>query len=168
MAKVTFMGTEYECATAIRGSDYIHLIDSNGVLIATFDGIVDFSAFTITSGTWSAARSDEACNIAIIGEDGVVRRGPLKCTDIMPTIKYLIKLSVTAWLTSGDAYLQTINISGIVASDLVVLNPVEQLDWAYGTLDADVTTNDYITFTTHELPATDINIEAYVIKTHKS
>ena len=168
MAKVTFMGTEYECATAIRGSNYIHLIDSNGVMLAAFDGIVDFSAFTITSGTWTAATSDDACNIAVIGEDGLVRKGPLKCTDILPTLKYTIKLSVTAWSTSGEAYTQTIDIPNISITDLVILNPIEQLDWAYGTLDADVTTEGSITFTTYELPANDINIEAYVIKTRKA
>jgi hypothetical protein len=51
---VTAYGTRYDCARAVKGSDYIRLYDAAGTLIASFDGIADFSGYTIEGGTWEA------------------------------------------------------------------------------------------------------------------
>lgn len=53
MALVTHLGKEYSCTTAVKGEDYIHLFNENGQLTTVFDGISDFSGFSITGGAWT-------------------------------------------------------------------------------------------------------------------
>lgn len=53
MALVTHQGTEYSCTTAVKGEDYIHLLNEEGQLTTVFDGISDFSDFSITDGDWT-------------------------------------------------------------------------------------------------------------------
>ena len=54
MAKVTFCGYEYECSKAVKGSDFVRLLDSDGCVIASFEGVVDFSKFTLSGCSWSS------------------------------------------------------------------------------------------------------------------
>lgn len=82
MATVTYLGESYECSVAFRGANYIHLLDANGGMIASFDGITNFSGFTISGGSWTAPASDDDCHIAVIREDGTIGKGGHKCSDI--------------------------------------------------------------------------------------
>ena len=50
--KVIANETEHQCARAIKGTDYIRLYDVAGMLIASFDGILNFSGYTIEDGIW--------------------------------------------------------------------------------------------------------------------
>ena len=81
MPNVTYLGTTYPCAKALKGADYIHLLDSNGCMIVAFDGIKDFSGFTIDTD-WTAPTPEGECYIAVIGDDGVIRKGGHRCCDI--------------------------------------------------------------------------------------
>lgn len=81
MPNVTYLGTTYPCAKALKGEDYIHLLDSNGCMIVAFDGIKDFSGFTIDTD-WTAPTPEGECYIAVIGDDGVIRKGGHRCCDI--------------------------------------------------------------------------------------
>lgn len=53
---VTHCGTTYECAVAVKCEDdkYIKLYDENGVEIAAFNNISDFSDYSITGGSFIA------------------------------------------------------------------------------------------------------------------
>lgn len=82
MATVTYLGETYECATALKGADYIHLLDENGDMTAAFDGITDFSGFEITSGSWATPASDNDCYLAVIRDDGTIGRGHHRCSDV--------------------------------------------------------------------------------------
>lgn len=84
MPNVTYGGTTYPCAKALKGADYIHLLDSNGCMIAAFDGITDFTGFTIDTD-WTTPTPDGECYLAVIGDDGVIRKGTHKCCDIPDT-----------------------------------------------------------------------------------
>lgn len=53
MPTVTYNGDSFSCTKAVKGADYIDLY-SNDVLIVKFGGVVDFSKFTISGGSWSA------------------------------------------------------------------------------------------------------------------
>lgn len=59
--KVTYCGTTYECDTAVKceNDNYIKLYDSNGVEIAAFIGIADFSEYTISGGSFIAPCNSE-------------------------------------------------------------------------------------------------------------
>lgn len=53
MPLITYGGQDYSCAKAIKGLDYIELLDSNNNLIGKFAEISDFSGFSISGGGWS-------------------------------------------------------------------------------------------------------------------
>lgn len=46
MATITFNGESFAVDHAVKGADYIHGYDANGVLIVAFDGVTDFAGFT--------------------------------------------------------------------------------------------------------------------------
>lgn len=85
MATVTYLNEAYDCATALKGSDYVHLLDSNGEMIAAFDGVKDFSGFSITEGDWTSPTDDHNCYVAVVKDDGSMGKGGHKCSDILTT-----------------------------------------------------------------------------------
>lgn len=50
--KVVIYGEEYNCTKAIKGNNFVKLYN-NGNKIAEFNGISDFSGYTIEDGEWS-------------------------------------------------------------------------------------------------------------------
>lgn len=84
MAIVTHLNESYECSKALKGDDYIHLLDANGLMIAAFDGVSNFDNFYISDGSWTTPKSDDSCNIAVVREDGTIGKGNHKCSDIKP------------------------------------------------------------------------------------
>lgn len=62
--KVTHCGVVYDCATAVKCevNKFIKLYDANGVEIASFDNISDFSDYTISGGSFTAPGS---CSLPI-------------------------------------------------------------------------------------------------------
>ena len=43
----------YEADKAIKGPDYVHLLDTSGNITASFEGISDFSGYELLEGEWS-------------------------------------------------------------------------------------------------------------------
>lgn len=82
MITVTFLDETYECTTALKGSDYIHLLDSDGGMVASFDGVTDFSDFEISNGEWTTPMSEHDCHVAIIREDGTIAKGAHTCKEL--------------------------------------------------------------------------------------
>lgn len=85
MPTLTYLGDEYSCATAIKGADYIHLLNEAGVMIAAFDEIKDFSGFKLTNGSYTSPAADHDCYLAVLRDDGTIGRGGHKCSDIPMT-----------------------------------------------------------------------------------
>ena len=82
MATVTYLGESYECSVALKGANYIHLLDVNGRMIAAFDGVSNFSGFSISGGNWTVPAPDDNCYLAVIREDGTIGKGSHKCSDV--------------------------------------------------------------------------------------
>lgn len=82
MATVKCHNFTFECTTAIKGADYIHLLDSEGVMVAAFDGVTDFSIFSIENGTWQSPTAEHDCYVAVIRDDGTIGKGSHRCSDI--------------------------------------------------------------------------------------
>lgn len=70
MAVVTCNGKSFTCNKAIKGTDYVHLIDASGVMIAAFDGVSDFSVFSISGGSWTSPTATTENSVAVVKEDG--------------------------------------------------------------------------------------------------
>ena len=82
MPTLKYLGETFECTTAIKGSDYIHLLDENGVMVAAFDAISDFSGFTLENGSYTSPTEDHSCAVAVIRDDGTIGKGSHSCEDI--------------------------------------------------------------------------------------
>ena len=82
MPTLKYLGESYACATAIKGSDYIHLLDQNGVMVASFDAITDFSGFTLEGGSYTTPTADPDCYLVVIRPDGTFGKGNHRCSDI--------------------------------------------------------------------------------------
>ena len=93
MLTVTYNGMEYKCATAYRGEDSVRLVDENGVLVADFEGVCDFSAFTCVdengeSHPWIACPKEDSCYPVLIGEDNKARKSSRKFRSIAKVLDY--------------------------------------------------------------------------------
>lgn len=84
---VTYCNMTFNCSKAVRGSDYIHLLDANNSVIAAFEGVSNFNMFSISGGSWTTAASNDASFIAVVGEDGVIRKASKKVSDIHHTFE---------------------------------------------------------------------------------
>lgn len=82
MAIVTHFDKEYSCTTAIKGGDYVHLLNENGKMIVAFDGVTDFSSFSISEGTWKTPTPEHECCLAVVKDDGMMGKGGHKCSDV--------------------------------------------------------------------------------------
>ena len=86
MATVTFNGETFTCTTAIKGEDYIFLLDGDGDVIVSFEGIADFSSFYITDGDWVIPTPENECRIAVVKDDGTMGKGDHKSSDILSKV----------------------------------------------------------------------------------
>lgn len=82
MAIVTHLGVDYPCSTALRGSDYVHLLNAKGEMTTAFDGVSDFSDFSITGGSWTYPTADAYCYLAVVRDDGTIAKGSHRCSSI--------------------------------------------------------------------------------------
>lgn len=82
MPTLMYLGNTYDCTTAIKGEDYIHLLDENNVMVAAFDEITDFSEFTLQNGAYTSPTEDHNCYVAVVRDDGTIAKGGHTCADI--------------------------------------------------------------------------------------
>ena len=52
MPTVTYNNETYTCTTALKGPDYIHLLDASGEMTHAFDIVENFTTYSITDGDW--------------------------------------------------------------------------------------------------------------------
>ena len=105
MPTVTFGSTTYECAVALKGDNYIHLLDANDNLITTFGGITNFDAFSILDGDWTTPTPVDENHIAVMGEDGCIRKSTRSLAQVPSiTVGSTAPAEVTG-LSEGDIYI---------------------------------------------------------------
>ena len=105
MATVNYLGESYSCATALKGDNYIHLLDSLGKMIAAFDGITNFDGFTISGGSWVTPTAESDCYLAVVKDDGTMGKGGQKCCDVVTkTGDQTIDGTLTATKIVGAVY----------------------------------------------------------------
>ena len=82
MPTLKYQGDSYDCATAIKGPDYIHLLDENGMAVVAFDHIIDFSSFTLTNGSYTSPTAVQERPVAVVRDDGAVGRSERRICDL--------------------------------------------------------------------------------------
>lgn len=109
MATVMYRSLSFECATAIKGSNYVHLLDSSGKMIVAFDGVSNFNDFSIQNGSWKTPTPTDDCYLAVVKDDGTVGKGGHRCSDIPTALEDLGNVVVCAseptTLVEGKWYL---------------------------------------------------------------
>lgn len=83
MATVKYGDLSFWCDKAIKGENYLHLLDEAGEMKVAFDGIDDFSAFSITGGSWTEPTPEHECYVAVMKDDGTIGKGGHRCCDIL-------------------------------------------------------------------------------------
>lgn len=118
MITINFCNMTFTCDKAIKGSDYVHLVDANGNLTACFDGVTDFGQFTISGGSWTTAPSNDNCELAVVGADGVIRKSTKKASDILNSIEALANRNWKLLYTGNAAPGDTIAVPGSADYDV--------------------------------------------------
>ena len=86
MATVTYNNESFTCTTALKGTDYIHLLDAKGAMMVAFDGITDFSGYSITGGSWTTPTPPDECYFAVVEDDGSVTKSSYRRSDFVTEI----------------------------------------------------------------------------------
>lgn len=118
MITINFCNMTFTCEKAIKGSDYVHLVDANGNLTACFEGVTDFGQFTISGGSWTTAPSNDNCELAVVGADGVIRKSTKKASDILNSIEALANRNWKLLYTGNAAPGGTITVPGSTNYDV--------------------------------------------------
>lgn len=99
MATVKYGDLIYECSKVIKGSDYVHLLDSDGSLIVSIDGITSFSGITFTGG-YSIPAAAGNCDIAVVMTNGTMGNSGVKACDVFTNYRAIELASGTHYGTS--------------------------------------------------------------------
>ena len=83
MATVTHLGVDYSCTTALKGDDYVHLLNEKGKILVAFEGVSDFSDFSIKGGSWVTPTPEADCYVAVRKDDGTMGMGTHKNCDLV-------------------------------------------------------------------------------------
>lgn len=133
MALVTYLGESYECSVALKGDDYIRLLDASGAMIVSFEGVSDFAGFSISDGDWTIPAKDHDCHVAVIREDGSIGKGGHRCCTLAGFFRgESVTLPASGWQESTIAAAeQTIQVDGMTAE----FRPLVELDMSGATAD---------------------------------
>lgn len=80
---LTYLGVDYPCAKAVKGADYIHLLDEDGNVITAFHGVADFSGFSLSGCNWTQPDTCDKSHVAIIRSDGTIDKSNAKYEDFI-------------------------------------------------------------------------------------
>lgn len=125
MATLTYNGESYTVDHAVKGADFIHGYDANAVMIVSFEGITNFSAFDY-DGTYMEPEHclAEGCNdVKYVGGRLMTRDGTLLLRPASITI------SAASWVDNeNEIFTQEVTVEGGTGGTMVILQPTgEQL-----------------------------------------
>ena len=163
MPTLIYKNDSFECTTAIKGDDYIHLLDADGIMTSAFDGITDFSDFTLENGSYTSPTVDHNCYVAVVRDDGTIGKGGHTCADIGSGINAIPKTEKgakngVATLDSNKRVLSSQMPTNIAVKSSVVAATLAAASWADGAYTLAVSG---VTATSNQeiLPAVDITQE---------
>lgn len=157
MAVLTFLGESYTVDHAVKGADYVHGYDANGVCIVAFEDMADLTAIGY-DGTFMAPGDCEAevCNKV------VYCGGKLKTLGGVEIIKGVaVSLPASGW--AGNA--QTANVAGVAAGSIVIVSAAPESRDAWN--DAEVYCsgqgNGTLTFACGSVPTANITANVVIL-----
>lgn len=166
MATLTYNGTSYTVDHAVKGADFIHGYDANAVMIVSFEGIKDFSAFDY-DGTYMEPEHclAEGCN------DVKFAGGIWQTRDGTPLLRAVtITFPVASWVDNGnEIFTQNVTVEGGTANTLVALQPSDMqfmmlMDDGVSFLKVDNDRGTFIAKAGSAAPTTDMTIQAILVE----
>ena len=114
MSILSFNEESYYVDHAVKGADYVHGYNADGVLVVSIEGVKDFSCVTF-DGSYMPAEScvSEACN-EVRHINGVLVRRDGGAVNVSK-VRYAV-VGVD-WETEGNYYYQDITVEGILETD---------------------------------------------------
>lgn len=100
MATVKYGDISISGAVAVKGSNYIHVLDSKGYIVGSIEGITSFDGISISDGSWASPTAASNCYVAVVMSDGTVAKGNVKNCDILTNTKAITLKSGTHYGTS--------------------------------------------------------------------
>ena len=170
MITVTYNDISIECSKALKGSDYVHLLDSSSRIIAAFEKVKDFSAFTISGGKWTTPTVADNCYIAVLGDDGTVQRSNKKASDVAMAANVYTKEQIKSLLAPDVSFLASRDGGALPGSNgNYEYHTYVDSDyfWCWGSIRADVTVsegNSKFVVPCHVVKETNENNEARYIE----
>lgn len=123
MATLTYNGESYVVDHAVKGEDFIHGYDADGILIVAFEGISNFSGFTY-DGTYMEPEHclAEGCN------DVKFASGMWQTREGTPLLRAVtITFAAASWVDNkNEIFSQEVTVDGGTASTLVTLQPTDE------------------------------------------
>ena len=79
MPTLTFYDQTFTCARAMKGADFVRLLDENGNIVFFADGITDFSSYVLDGGTWEIPLAVKGAKVTA---DATLDAGVLKLVPV--------------------------------------------------------------------------------------
>lgn len=177
MPTVTYNSETYTCTTALKGEDYIHLLDASGNMVVSFDGVADFSGFSITDGSWASPTEEDFCPIAVIEDDGTIGKSSFKPSDIAKagditpdsigaaaaSVTLTAPLAKASW-SAGEKTLTVSLAQDVTGKNLVVSPaPASFEAWCEAGVRATAQNGKNLTFTCTDVPEMDLTANILIV-----
>lgn len=132
MPTLTFYDQTFTCARAMKGADFVRLLDENGNIVFFADGITDFSSYVLDGGSWETPLAVKGAKVTA---DATLDAGVLKLTPVT-NVKMETGLQITFIAPCDCTEVKSLSING-TAYYVFDTNgkPVEQFGgfWTEGT-----------------------------------
>ena len=174
MATVTYNNESFTCTTALKGTDYIHLLDASGDMIVAFDSVADFSGFSITDGDWTSPKRVNDCNLTVFGEDGVIRSSTIKASDIPSSpedigaapasVAFTVPLPAAGWDASKKSQtVSSLPLSMNALHLIVAPAPESHLTWGECMVRCTGQGTTDVSFTCEDVPSVDLKANILIV-----
>lgn len=157
MATLTFCGESYTVDHAVKGADYVHGYNANGVCVVAFEDVADLTAIEY-DGEYLAPEecATEVCNKV------VYCGGKLKTLGGALVINAVtVELTAEGW-TDGA---QSVNVEGATGDNSVIVSPVPEsrADYSDGGIYCAAQSTGVLTFQCESAPAVAISVNVLIL-----
>lgn len=109
MPTLTFNTQEFTCARAMKGADFIRLLDNTGNTVFFADGITDFNPYVLTNGAWETPLAPIGAKVSA---DAKVANGVLTLTPVTQ-VKIETGLQITFVAPCDCSEVTSLSIGGV-------------------------------------------------------
>lgn len=169
MAILTFGGDSYTVDHAVKGANYIHGYDANGLCIVAFEDVTDLAAIEYDGVFMSPGDcAEEVCNKVVYCSGKFKTLGG----DNIAIAETYTATVATDWSGTAAPYSKAVTINGLLASDAPIIDLVASSTFAtaetqieaWGYVYRAVTADNTLTLYATEKPTVALPIQLKVVR----